>query len=252
MPEKEVEQFKSMSLGDHLEELRLRLILAIAGLVAGLGICFCFGHFLLGLLVEPYYKAMKKSGLTPMLQAISPAETFMVYMKTCLLFGLIISSPWIFWQLWLFVSAGLYKNEKRLVKLITPLSAALFITGSFFFLEVIAPVMMKFFVNFRLGFKDIQSAFSVKQYVDFITGLTLIFGLTFQSPIVIVALNKLGIVSTKTLQTLRKYVILAIVTVAALLTPEMVSLFALAVPLYLLYEISIIFCAVTNKTPKNS
>ena len=109
------EKFRSMSLGDHLDELRGRLILAILGLAVGLIVCLFFGKTPLSLIAAPYKTAMIEAGLEPVLITIQPAEKFMVYLKTTLLFGLILSSPWVFYQFWAFISAGLYKHEKKYV-----------------------------------------------------------------------------------------------------------------------------------------
>ena len=104
------ETLPSMSLGDHLDELRTRLMLAIAGLVIGLIICLFFGRFLVGILETPYNIVIGESDSSTNLQTIQPSEGFLVYIKICLFFGLLLSSPWVFRQAWLFVSSGLYRR----------------------------------------------------------------------------------------------------------------------------------------------
>src|SRR4030042_1284269 len=142
MIEKKEKKPVEMSFGDHLEELRARIILAMLGVAMGLIICMFFSGFFLSLLAKPYLHAAQQTGLEENLQAITLSEKFLVYMKTALLFGLVLSSPWVFYQLWKFVSAGLYSREKKFVYIITPVCAALFTAGALFFLFVIAPIMI--------------------------------------------------------------------------------------------------------------
>jgi len=239
---------KTMSLGDHLAELRMRIILALLGLVAGLVICLFFGSYLMHIISQPYEFAMRQTGKEPMLLAIRPPETFLVYLKTCLLFGLIVSSPWVFYQLWAFVSAGLYPHERRYVIIIAPISAALFAAGAIFLIKIIAPMTMLFFVKFNPGIDFVSSNFTLQNYVNFILALMLVFGAAFQMPIAIIFLEKLGIVSISTLSKSRRFVILALLLIAALATPpDVISQVALAVPLYALFEGSILICRLTKK-----
>jgi sec-independent protein translocase protein TatC len=237
-----------MSIGDHLEELRLRLILAILGLVVGLVFCLFFGGLLLRFIATPYAAAMEKANLEPVLLAIQPAEKFIVYFKTSLLFGLILSSPWVFYQLWAFVSAGLYPKERRYVRRIVPVSVLLFIAGSFFFIKVVAPMAMLFFINFNPGIDFVQVNFTLSNYVSFVVSLTVVFGIAFQMPIAIVCFEKLGVITLAGLREYRKYVILLLAIVCALATPpDVISQLALAVPLYALYEVSILICWLTKR-----
>ena len=126
------ETLKTMNLGDHLEELRYRLWLAIIGLAVGIGICLFFGKRLLSFLAEPYRNITTDAQMQPQLQAIQLPEQFLVYLKTALVFGLILSSPWVFYHLWKFVSAGLYRRERRFVYMAVPASSVLFIAGAAF------------------------------------------------------------------------------------------------------------------------
>jgi sec-independent protein translocase protein TatC len=236
--------FLEMSLGDHLEELRIRVILAVIGLAVGLVICMFFAKFFLGHLTKPYFDVQQQTGLPATLQAITLSEKFMVYMKTALLFGVIFSSPWIFYQIWKFISAGLYDREKKFVHIVSPICALLFVSGAMFFLLVIAPLMIRFLICFDPGVKEIQTRVTLSSYVSFMLTMMLVFGLCFQLPIAIVALNKMGILSAAVLKSIRKYVILAIVVIAGVVTPspDMISQIALAVPMYILYEAGVLFC----------
>ena len=238
------QKFAKMSFGDHLEELRARIILALLGVVAGLTICMFFSGFFLSLLAKPYLHAAQQTGLEENLQAIALSEKFMVYMKTALLFGVVISSPWVFYQLWKFASAGLYARERKFVYIITPACAALFTAGALFFLFVIAPIMIKFFIGFDAGIESVRTQVTLSSYINFMFSMMLIFGLCFQMPAAIVAANRIGIVSVENLKKARKYVLLTIFIVAAVATPsaDVISQIALAVPMYILYELGILFC----------
>jgi sec-independent protein translocase protein TatC len=244
MAEKKEQKFVEMSFGDHLEELRARIIFALLGVGAGLTVCMFFSGFFLSLLAKPYLHATRQIGLDGELLAITLSEKFLVYMKTALLFGLVISSPWVFYQLWKFISAGLYRHEKRFVYMISPVCAALFIIGALFFLFVIAPIMIRFFIGFDAGIDFVRTQVTLSSYINFMFSMMLIFGLCFQMPVAIVAVNRIGVVSLESLKKARKYVLLAIFIVAAVATPsaDAISQIALAVPMYILFELGILFC----------
>ena len=244
MGEKKEQNLVEMSFGDHLEELRTRIILALIGIGVALTICMFFSGFFLSLLAKPYFNAATQIGMDGNLLAITLSEKFMVYMKTAMLFSLVFSSPWVFYQLWKFVSAGLYPGEKKFIHIISPVCAVLFIIGALFFLFVVAPIMIKFFIGFDAGIKYIQTQVTLSSYIDFMFAMMLIFGACFQMPVAIVSANRIGVLSVENLRIARKYVLLAIFIVAAVVTPstDMVSQVALAVPMYILYEIGILFC----------
>jgi sec-independent protein translocase protein TatC len=240
----------TMSLGDHLEELRGRLISAIIGLVIALVICLCFGKYIVAFIEKPYIDAM---GEEARLQSIAPAEGIISYMKIGLIAGVILASPWIFYQLWQFVAAGLYTHEKRYIYKSIPFSAGLFIAGALFFLFVIAPKTLKFFVIFNERFLGVTSNFTFANYITFIGMLTLIFGVAFQTPIAIFVLYKTGLISIADFRKFRKYVIFGIIVVASAVIPgsDPFSLFALVVPMVLLYELGILLSWLSDRKKKS-
>ena len=235
-----------MSLGDHIEDLRLRLILAIAGLSIAVTVCLFFGKTIIAFIEKPYVMGMGKN---LQLQSLSPVDGFTTYIQVSIISGIIISSPWIFYHLWMFVSAGLYPNEKRYVYLAMPFSVLLFIIGALFFTFVIAPVTLHFFVIFNKEVLGVESIFTFQNYISFITSMMLVFGLAFQTPIAIFFLNKVGLVSVQALGKSRKFVILGVVVAAAVITPgsDVFSLVSLAIPLYLLFELGIFLSYVANR-----
>ncbi len=240
----------TMSLGDHLEELQTRLVLALAGLAVGAVICLFFGPRIISFIQKPYNELMPGRPLI----ALAPADAFVGYMKVALISGLIVSSPWVFYQLWMFISAGLYPRERRYVRLAVPFSAALFIIGALFFIYVVAPISLAFFLKFG-EIIDVSPNWTFQKYVSFITILMLVFGLGFQTPMAIFFLSKTGLVSIDALHRSRKYVLLGVFVVAAVATPpDVISQITLAIPLYLLYELGILlsYLAGRKKTSRDT
>ena len=310
----------TMSLGDHLEELRGRLVLALTGLLIGTGICLLFGTRIIKFIEKPYtkvfqasdsklkieeqtinivkelfdnarrkliadpntpeiepeteefvqkfcteafltlfndpnYTAIRPSGnqISPerRLQILSPAAGIISYIKIALMAGLILSSPWVFYHIWMFVAAGLYAHEKKYVHTAVPFSATLFVAGALFFLFVVAPLTLGFLVKFNEGVLDARSNFTFADYISFVTMLMLVFGIAFQTPIAIFFLNRTGLVSIKALRKSRKFVLLAIFVVAAMATPpDVISQVTLAIPLYLLFELGIILSVFSQRRRK--
>ena len=239
----------TMSLGDHLDELRMRLIYALAGLVLCAILGLCFGSYIIDFIEAPYISVM---GEDARLQTLAPADGFISYVKIALITGLLISSPWVFYHIWMFIAAGLYQHEKKYVYFAAPFSAILFITGSVFFIFVVAPLTLGFLVKFNDKFLGVSSRFTFQHYISFITHLMLVFGLAFQTPTAIFFLNRTGLVSLKTISNSRKYVLLVIVIVAAMVTPpDVISQITLAIPLYLLFELGVLLSKLANRKKKS-
>ena len=235
------ERAVAMSLGQHLEELRARLALALGGFGVGLAVALAGAKRFTGVLLSPYRRAMAAAGLELKLQAFEPAEPFLVYLKAAFVLGALISSPWVFYQLWAFVAAGLHRHERRIVHVAAPASAGLFCAGVVFFLGVIAPWVFGFFMKFDLGIDYLTYQPGVGRTVDFILTLALVFGVGFQMPIAIVCAERMGLVTRARLEGGRKYVLLGLFVLSAMVTPpDVVSQVALAVPLYGLYEAGVL------------
>ena len=236
----------TMSLGDHLEELRWRLIRAIAGLVLGTIICLFFGTRIIDFIERPYYNLTDQP-----LVVLAPADAFVSYMKISMIAGLILSSPWVFYQLWMFVAAGLYENERRYVYYAVPFSVILFVVGALFFLFVVAPISLAFFLKFG-KFINVEANWTLQKYVSFMTMLMLVFGVAFQTPIVIFILNKTGLVSIEALKRSRKFVLLGVFFLAAVATPpDVMSQVALALQLYALFELGIVLSWFAGRRKKS-
>jgi sec-independent protein translocase protein TatC len=186
------------------------------------------------------------------LQVIAVAAGFISYIKIGMIAGLLLSSPWVFYQLWMFVAAGLYPHEKRYVNIAAPFSAVLFVTGALFFLIVVAPLTLSFLVSFNQRILDANSAFTFQYYISFISHLMLVFGLAFQTPTAIFFLNRTGLVSIAALNKSRKFVVLTIFIVAAMATPpDVISQVTLAIPLYILFELGILLSYISSRRRKS-
>lgn len=241
----------AMSFGAHLDELRLRLGQALGGFVVAFIASLSVGKWFAGVILSPYKVAMEAAGIEVRLQAVQPAEPFLVYMKAAMVLAALISSPWVFYQLWAFISAGLHKHERRYVHMVAPASAALLAVGVLFFLLVIAPWVFKFFMKFDLGIDYLTYQPGVGKTADFILVLALVFGIAFQTPIAIVFAERMGLVSFAALCEARKYVFLGTFVIGAVLTPpDVISQVALAVPLYILYEGGLLVCRFWQKKRK--
>ena len=185
------------------------------------------------------------------LRSLGPAEAFVAYMKISLISGLILTAPWVFYQIWAFVAAGLYPLERRYVYRAVPFSAALFIIGALFFLFIIARYTLVFFLSFGDAV-NIASDWTLQKYVSFVTILMLVFGIAFQTPIAVFILVRTGLVAIQTLRRNRPYVVigLAILSAVATPTPDPISMVALLLPLYGLYELGIVLSVVAEKKVK--
>jgi sec-independent protein translocase protein TatC len=141
-----------MSIGDHLEELRRRILLGLFGLVPTGLVCLYFGRSILGFLCRPLLRSLQKYDINPQLSSLQVSDAFMVYMKVSLIAAIAIAGPWIVYQLWLFISAGLYPHERKYVTKYIPLSIVLLLCGMLFVYYVVLPFSLQFFIGFTANF----------------------------------------------------------------------------------------------------
>jgi len=227
----------------HLEELRKRLITAFIAVGVGFVLSFGFKERLFGILVQPLINVMKEG---ENLIYTGLPEAFFTYLKVSLLTGLIVASPILLYQFWMFVAPGLYRKERRLMVPIVILSSFFFIGGALFGYFVVFPWGFKFFLGFATD--TIRPLPSMKEYFGFSAKLLLAFGLVFELPLVLTFMAKLGIVSVDFLKKNRKYALLLFFAGAAILTPpDVITQILMALPLMVLYEISIIGAKIFGK-----
>lgn len=229
-----------MTLGQHLDELRRRLLLSLAGLSVATCIGLIFAQPLIDLLSAPYAYVMADAASKPVLIVTSLSEGLMLYMRVAICGGLVAGAPWIIWQIWMFVAAGLHESEKRLVRRVVPVSAGLFVSGALFFLLVVSYPIIRFFHGFN-QWMGVRELISVQSHIDFMISMMLVFGVGFQMPVVVMVLSKVGLVSVSVLNRYRRHVIVGILIFAALVTsPSVVDQVLLAVPMWLLYEFGVL------------
>ena len=240
-----------MSLGEHLEELRRRIIYALAGLTAGTAICLYFAPVIIDVLKEPYVEVMKGLGLKGDLAVLDVTAGLTNYLKVSVYAGIVLASPWIVYQLWMFVSAGLHQKEKRYVLLVVPFCALLFVGGVAFFLLVVAESVLRFLLELS-KWLGMVPMITFENHIGFMTRLMVVFGLAFQTPLVILTLAATNLVSLKMLHRYRRHVIVVILIVAALSTPpDPFSQLALAIPIWLLYELGVVLVYLLKRKEKS-
>jgi sec-independent protein translocase protein TatC len=237
--EKEKEKRKgdpagTMSVVDHLRELRDRIIWSLMAIAVGGVICFIFFGPIIHLMIGPYRDATGKG-----LIFTQPLEAFMTRIKVAAYGGFVIASPVVFFHLWRFITPGLNPKEKRYAIPFVASSVVLFVGGS-----LVAVVTFPKALNFLLGVggKDLDPLLSAGSYLTLVFLMILAFGVSFEFPIVMMFLLLARIITTSQLRKIRKYAFLGIVIFAAVITPSQdpISLFAMAIPMYLLYEVSIL------------
>jgi Sec-independent protein secretion pathway component TatC len=302
-----------MSIGDHLEELRFRLIRGLFGLVIACVICFVFGEHVVRWFCKPLVIALVHNKLPPQVYVHEAAESFMTYVKIAMICAATLAGPWLLYQLWLFVAAGLYPRERKYVTRYLPLSITLFVTGVLFLYYYVLPLMLEFFIAFNMGSafkfpdiypptspsiaatqpavrfpvlnedpKDAQTGtawidartglfkicvapgqvrvipfgsdslvtplITLGTYIDMVVGMLLSFGVAFQMPLIVLALNKIGIMDLQALRKFRRIVYFSMTIIAAVIVPDVATgMVALLIPLVLLYEFGILLAAWSQK-----
>ncbi len=220
----------------HLEELRNRLIVCAIAIGIGFVISYVFSKQLFSFLILP---------LTEVLPADSHLiftnlpEMFIAYIKVALIAGIILAIPVIFYELWMFMAPALYRREKGYLIPFVLFSSILFLVGSLFGYFVVFPYGFKFFIGFAT--EDIQALPSVKQYFSFTIRLLLAFGLVFELPVVVFFMTKIGLITPDSMKRFRKFAILSSFILSAILTPpDVATQIMMALPIIILYEVSIL------------
>lgn len=231
-----------MSFLEHLEELRWRIIYSLLGIVAGAIICWIFIDFLVDIIL---LKPAKDSGAS--LQNLKPFGQLFMYMQIAIIGGIVSSIPNIFYQFWKFIAPALRKHERNYILGIVIYSSICFLIGIAFAYFIMLPLTMKFAAQF--GSKEIANQFAIDEYMSIIISVMLAAGLIFELPMISFFLTKLGILTPNFMRKYRKHAIVIIMVAAAILTPgtDPVSQVILAVPLVLLYEISIFISKLSAK-----
>ncbi|MCS7170900.1 MAG: twin-arginine translocase subunit TatC [Aquificaceae bacterium] len=224
-----------MPLTEHLRELRSRLIKSILAFILGAGVAFYFASYIFEILKDP----VKRSYPQVELVTLSPTEPLFILLKISLVFGFIISLPVILYQLWRFVEPALYPNEKRLILPLTFFSILLFLSGGAFSYFVALPMALKFLLGIGLSQLQATPFLSVNLYISFLLKMIIGFGVAFELPVLIFLLQRAGIVTEQQLKAFRKYFIVIAFVAGALIAPDVTTQVLMAIPLIILYEISL-------------
>ncbi len=242
----------SNSFTSHFTELRSRLIKSIVLIFVIFIVSYIFAEYIYNFLVEPYANAVKDDQVPRRLIFTALHETFITYLKVAFFAAIFLGSPILLIQIYKFIAPGLYKNEKKAILPYLIFTPILFLIGGLLVYYLIMPLAIKFFLSFEtIGSNNtlpIQLEAKVNEYLSLIMRLIFAFGISFQLPILLNLLAKIGVVNSSYLRKTRRYVVVIIFTVAAILTPpDPITQIGLAIPLLLLYELSIITVKFTEK-----
>lgn len=225
------------SFWDHLEELRRRIFAVLLALTVTTAVAFGFGGRIMEFATAP---------VDGVLLALAPAEAVTASLKLSLAAGAVASSPVAFLEIWAFITPGLYRNERKAFLTAVASCLSLFVAGAAFAWFVMLKPTLLLFRSFETGV--IQGSWSVSGYISFLGTFILVFGIAFQLPLAIMILSRLGIVSPKTLGAYRRHVVVGLLVISAILTPpDPVTQVILALPLYLLFEMSLILARISGR-----
>ena len=236
----------------HLTELRSRLVKSIIYLFIFFIFCYFFAENIYQFLVQPYADAVKEDQVNRRLIFTALHETFITYLKVAFFAAMFVSSPIILIQVWKFIAPGLYKNEKRALLPYLVATPTLFLLRGMLVYYLIMPLAIKFFLSFEtspdINTLPIQLEAKVNEYLSLIMRLIFAFGISFQLPVLLSLLARVGFVDSEYLRTRRKYVVIIIFTIAAVLTPpDPITQIGLGIPLLILYELSILSVKLIEK-----
>lgn len=236
---------EKVTLLRHLEDLRKALLISLAAIVIAAFASFSYSDEILRIVQRP----LTDLGMGLSLVYIGVAEGFFVKMKLSLLAGLIIAFPIVAWELWSFIAPALYPHERRYVYLLFPIILILFAGGVLFAYFTILKMVLAFLIYIS---GDLQPMLTVDKYLSFVLTFTIPFGVVFELPVIVFFLTKIGVIGPETLSRNRKYALLVIFVIAAALTPgpDPISQTMMALPVYLLYEVSILVAKLARPKQK--
>ena len=238
-----------MTFWDHLEDLRKSIFRMAVALIGVSVVLFFFKEFLFDSIIlaptEKNFYLYRLLGVDLSLDIVNieVSAQFMIHMKVTFICAMILSFPYLVYELWNFVAPALYEKERRAVKGAFAFAGLLFYTGLVVGYAVILPLMVNFFAGYQVS-SEVSNTFSLSSYMSLFTSTVMTFGIVFEFPTVIAVLSALGIVTKEDLKEYRRYAVCAVVIIAALITPsgDPFSLLICTVPLYLLYEFSVLIC----------
>jgi sec-independent protein translocase protein TatC len=234
----ESESMPTMGFLDHLDELRRRIIRSAIAVAIGTGVCWGYREKIYAVMQKPIMDALRAHGLAEKLVYLNPIDPFNLYVKIAMLAGLFLTSPFVLYQVWMFISPGLYRHEKRYVVPFMVSTIALFTLGGYFGYRIAYPRALNFFVGFNGQF---QPMITVSEYTQLFLSIVAGMGLIFEMPILVFFLAFLGIMTPSFMIKNFRYAILVIFIIAAIVTPtpDIVNMCVFAAPMLGLYALSI-------------
>lgn len=255
MPTANSEQPKaSMTFWDHLDELRGTLIRIICAVVLFGIVAFLLKDVLFSIVLAPRssdfitYRLIGTEDFSIHLMNIGLTEQFMIHMKTAIYAGLLVASPYILYELFRFVSPGLYANERHYAVWIVGAAYLMFLIGTLVNYFVVFPFTVRFLGTYQVS-PDVANMLTLQSYIDTLLGMSLVMGVVFELPVVCALMGRMGLINGQMMSTYRRHALVAILIVAAIITPttDAFTLFVVALPIYLLYELSILIVRIITK-----
>jgi sec-independent protein translocase protein TatC len=237
-PDTEKDSLPAMGFLEHLEELRRRIIYSLIALVVGFFACWGYAEKIYEIMQRPIMAALQHHGMSEKLVYLDPTEPFNIYLKVAALAGLFVTSPFILYQVWAFISPGLYRNEKRYVVPFMVSTVSLFLAGGYFGYKLVYPQALDFLIGFGRQF---QPMITIEKYTDLFLVIIIGMGAIFEMPILVFFLSLMGIVTAGWMWRNLRYSILVIFIIAAILTPttDILNMCIFAAPMVGLYVFSI-------------
>jgi sec-independent protein translocase protein TatC len=237
----------TMPLLAHLQELRKRIIFSVLGVLIGFLSCWSFADRIFGLMQEPIVHALRQHGFGGGLVYLNPTEPFNLYLEVGLVAGLFAASPFVFYQVWLFIAPGLYREEKRYVLPFLLSTVGLFIAGGFFGYKMVYPASLDFLIGYGQRF---QPMITIGEYTKLFVTIILGLGVIFEMPILVLFLALMRLMTARWMWRNLRYSILVIFVVAAIITPttDILNMCLFAAPMIALYAISMGVAWLVNST----
>ena len=238
---------------DHLDVLRASLIrMAIAVVIFGI-VAFCMKEALFSIVLAPCssdfitYRLLGAEAFHIHLMNTGLTEQFMIHMRTAIYAGLLVASPYILYELFRFVSPGLYQNERHYAVWIVGAAYLMFIIGTLINYFVVFPLTVRFLGTYQVS-PDVANMLTLQSYIDTLLGMSLVMGVVFELPVVCALMGRMGLLTDHFMAEYRRHAVVAILVVAAIITPttDVFTLFIVALPIYLLYEVSIQIVRITK------
>lgn len=240
-PKEEPNQ-KNQALIEHLVELRIRIVNSLYGLLAATGLAYSQHERLFDFIRAPVQKYLVNHGLV----YTGPLDKFMAHIKISIVFGFLLSCPFWLYQVWKFIAPGLYQKERKYMFGFITAGATLFVTGAAFSYYVVLPMAFEFLFNF--GGDIDKPMITIDHYLSFFSQMCIMFGVSFELPLILTILGMMGLISQEFLRSKRRYAIMIIAVVSAVITPpDLMSMILMLVPMLVLYEIGVLFVGVFEK-----